>query len=100
MGGDAQPQLQTQVLLNLVDHKLEPQEAVARPRVRIRADDRMDVEADYPNAAKLARADRRVVLMPARHHEFGHAHAIVIDGPATWRAGADPRSDGSVETVR
>ena len=31
MGGDGQPQLQTQVLINLVDHGLEPAEAVARP---------------------------------------------------------------------
>jgi gamma-glutamyltranspeptidase len=30
---------------------------------------------------------------------LGHAHAIVIDGTAAWRAGADPRSDGSVERV-
>ena len=99
MGGDAQPQLQTQVLINLVDHGLEPQEAVTRPRLRIRGGGQLDVEADYPGAGELARADPRVVLMPSRHHEFGHAHAIVIDGPNAWRAGADPRSDGSVETV-
>jgi gamma-glutamyltranspeptidase len=37
--------------------------------------------------------------MPPGHHSLGHAHAIVIDGPAAWRAGADPRSDGSVEHV-
>jgi gamma-glutamyltranspeptidase len=100
MGGDAQPQLQTQVLMNLVDHGLEPEAAVARPRLRIRRGDIIDLEADYPNAGELARKDRRIVLMPPRHHEFGHAHAIVIDGPAEWRGGADPRSDGSVETVR
>jgi gamma-glutamyltranspeptidase len=35
--------------------------------------------------------------MPSRHHSFGHAHAIVIDAPGAWRAGADPRSDGSAE---
>jgi len=99
MGGDAQPQLQTQVLMNLVDHGLEPQEAVARPRVRIRRGDVIDLEADYPDAGRLAQKDRRIVLMPPRHHEFGHAHAIVIDGPRQWRAGADPRSDGSVETA-
>jgi gamma-glutamyltranspeptidase len=56
----------------------------------------MSVEADYPHAAELARSDRRFELMPSRHHSFGHAHAIVIDGPAAWRAGADPRSDGAV----
>jgi gamma-glutamyltranspeptidase/glutathione hydrolase len=99
MGGDAQPQIQAQVLMNLAPLALEPQEAVARPRLRIRAGDQIDLEADYPHAAELARADARFVLMPARHHEFGHAHAIVIDGPRAWRGGADPRSDGSVETV-
>jgi gamma-glutamyltranspeptidase/glutathione hydrolase len=99
MGGDAQPQFQAQVLINLVDHGLEPQEALARPRLRVRSRGRLDLEADYPGAAELARSDPNVVLMPARHHEFGHAHAIVIDGPNAWRAGADPRSDGSVETA-
>jgi len=97
MGGDGQPQLQAQVLLNLVDRRLDPAEAVARPRIRVQADGvRMSVEADYPHAAELARSDRRFELMPSRHHSFGHAHAIVIDGPAAWRAGADPRSDGAV----
>ena len=38
MGGDGQPQLQTQVLVNLVDHGLDPAEAVARPRIRITPD--------------------------------------------------------------
>ena len=55
------------------------------------------VEADYEGAAAMARGDRRVKLMPSLYHAMGHAHAIVIDGPANWRAGADPRSDGSVE---
>ncbi len=99
MGGDAQPQIQAQVLINLVDHGLEPQEALARPRLRIRRGDVIDLEADYPNAGELARSDPRVVLMPPKHHEFGHAHTILIDGPTAWRGGADPRSDGSVETV-
>jgi gamma-glutamyltranspeptidase/glutathione hydrolase len=97
MGGDGQPQLQTQVLLYLVDHALDPAEAVARPRIRVQAGGvRTSIEADYPHAAELARSDRRFELMPSRHHSFGHAHAIVIDGPASWRAGADPRSDGAV----
>ena len=98
MGGDLQPQLQAQVLMNLVDHRLEPADAVARPRKAILADGvTTAVEADYPGAGQMARSSDRVLLMPARHHSFGHAHAIVVDGPAAWRAGADPRSDGSVE---
>ncbi len=97
MGGEGQPQLQTQVLINLVDHGLEPAEAVARPRVRVQAGgETVSVEADYPGAADLARSGLRVQLMPPKHHTLGHAQAIVIDGPQSWRAGADPRADGSV----
>jgi len=101
MGGERQPQLQVQVLRSLVNERLEPAEAVARPRMAILVDGvTLAVEADYPGAAQMARADRRVRLMPARHHSLGHAQAILIDGPGKWRAGADPRSDGSVEYVR
>jgi gamma-glutamyltranspeptidase len=98
MGGDGQPQLQSQVLVNLVDFGQEPSEAVARPRIRVQADGvRTSVEADYPHAGELGRSSRAFELMPSKHHSFGHAHAIVIDGPSAWRAGADPRSDGSAE---
>jgi gamma-glutamyltranspeptidase/glutathione hydrolase len=100
MGGDLQPQLQAQVFRNLVDKGLEPGEAVAQPRMAILANGTLAVEADYPGAGAMARNDPDVLLMPPRHHSFGHAHAIVIDGPSQWRAGADPRSDGSVEYVR
>jgi len=80
--------------------RLEPAEAVARPRMAILPDGvTVAMEADFPNAAQLSRSDRHVRLMPARHPSFGHAHALVIDGPGKWRAGADPRSDGSVEYV-
>jgi gamma-glutamyltranspeptidase len=97
MGGEGQPQIQTQVLINLVDHELEPAEAVARPRVRVRADrNTVSVEADYPHARDLKRSGLQIELMPARHSTLGHAQAIVIDGPQAWKAGADPRSDGSV----
>ena len=100
MGGEGQPQLQTQVLINLVDRDLEPGEAVARPRIRIQAaGDVLSVEADDPDARELNRSGLKIELKPPRHHSLGHAAAIVIDGPEAWRAGADPRSDGSVEYV-
>jgi gamma-glutamyltranspeptidase/glutathione hydrolase len=99
MGGEGQPQLQTQVLVNLVDHGLDPAEAVGRPRIRVKADGRtISAEADYPGAGELRRAGLEIELMPSKHHTFGHAHAIVIEGPKAWRAAADPRSDGSVAT--
>jgi gamma-glutamyltranspeptidase/glutathione hydrolase len=101
MGGDRQPQLQVQVLRNLVNEQLDPADAVARPRMAILSDGQtLAIEADYPGAAAMARSDKRVQLVPALYHAMGHAHAIVIDGPGNWRAGADPRSDGSVEYSR
>ena len=100
MGGDGQPQLQTQVLVNVVDHGLDPQDAVARPRIRVTADGKtMTMEATYPGAAGLSRSDSTVQLLAPGNSTMGHAHAIVIDDPGKWRAGADPRSDGSVESV-
>jgi gamma-glutamyltranspeptidase/glutathione hydrolase len=100
MGGDGQAQIQSQVLVNLVDHRLEPAEAVARPRLRVAADGVVTtVEADYPGAGELVRSGQKIQLMPAKHHSFGHAQAIVVDSAKAWRAGADPRSDGSVEHV-
>ncbi len=100
MGGDGQPQLQTQVLVNIVDHGRDPAEAVARPRIRISPDGtKVSAAATYPGASELARRDSSVQLLPAEHHSLGHAHAILIDGPGQWRAGSDPRSDGSVEIV-
>lgn len=99
MGGDGQPQLQAQVLINLIDHTLDPQEAVARPRIRITPDGRtLTVEASYSGAGELSRGASNVRLLPPGHHSLGHAQAIVIDGASRWRAGADPRSDGSVVT--
>jgi len=100
MGGEGQPQLQTQVLINLVDRGLEPAEAVARPRIRVQAGGQViSVEADDPDARELNKSGLRIELVPPKHHTQGHAQAIVVDGPASWRAGADPRSDGSVEIV-
>ena len=101
MGGDRQPQLQTQVLRNLVNEGLDPAEAVARPRKAVLTDGQtLVVEADYPGAAEMARNDKTVRLVPAQYSQLGHANAIVVDGPAQWRAGVDPRCDGSVESVR
>jgi gamma-glutamyltranspeptidase/glutathione hydrolase len=98
MGGEGQPQLQTQVLINIVDRGLEPSEAVARPRIRVQAGGEVvSVEADDPDARDINRSGLEIELMPPQHHSLGHAQAIVVDGPAAWRAGADPRSDGSVE---
>jgi gamma-glutamyltranspeptidase/glutathione hydrolase len=100
MGADLQPQIQAQVFMNLVDHGLSPEDAVARPRMAVLPDgETIAIEADHPEARRWAGSGATVQLMPARSSMFGHAHAIVVDATNRWRAGADPRSDGSVEYV-
>ena len=100
MGADGQPQIQTQVFVNLVERGLGPAEAVAEPRLRVPpGGGGLWVEADYPEAGTVARAIPGGQLLPARSWQMGHAAALVVDGPRDWRAGADPRSDGSVVEV-
>jgi gamma-glutamyltranspeptidase/glutathione hydrolase len=98
MAGEGQPQIQVQVAMNLFDRGLDPAEAVAEPRVRVApGGGLLWVEADYPEALALSRSELRVELVPPRDQRMGHAQALLVDGPSDWRAGADPRSDGSVE---
>jgi gamma-glutamyltranspeptidase len=83
-----------------VDRELEPAVGVAAPRLRVPAGGSgLLVEADYPDAAAVARAVPGSQLVPARDWRLGHAQALIVDGPGRWRAGADPRSDGSVRFV-
>ena len=97
MGADGQPQIQAQLVANLVDRGLAPTEAVAAPRLRVPpGGGGLWIEADYPEAAQIARAIPGGHLLPPRSWQLGHAAALVADAPARWRAGADPRSDGSV----
>jgi gamma-glutamyltranspeptidase len=100
MGGVSQPQFHLQVLANLADRGLDPQAAVAEPRMRVAPGGRMlQVEADHAAAREILRSDLATEALPPRSSQLGHAQALVVDAPGRWRAGADPRSDGSVEVV-
>jgi gamma-glutamyltranspeptidase len=97
MGADGQPQIQAQLLLNLAIRGLDPARAVAAPRLRVPPGGQgLWVEADYPEAGAVARAVPGSQLLPACSWQMGHAQALVLDGHGGWKAGADPRADGSV----
>lgn len=96
MGGDGQPQLQVQVLLQLVDGGRSAQEAVAAPRIRAADATTTWVEADHPHARSWLRSLPGAVPLPPADTSFGHATAIVATADGRWDAGADPRSDGAV----
>ncbi|XP_040062448.1 glutathione hydrolase-like YwrD proenzyme [Ixodes scapularis] len=80
MGGSAQPQAVLQVLLNMVEHGLNPQEAIDKPRLRIgwgrklHPDDPLAVEDDVD--AEL------IECLKQRGHAFKQVVSASID--RTW----------------
>ncbi|WP_027007611.1 gamma-glutamyltransferase [Conexibacter woesei] len=89
MGGKAQPQIHTQILLRLLAGAT-PQEAISAPRFTI-ADTTLTLESDLNPAAatSLHATGTPVIELTPHDEELGHAHAI-------WgtTSGTDPRADG------
>ena len=108
MGANMQPQGQVQVLLNMIDRGMNPQQAIDASRVRVLGGNRISVEATFPSdvIARLASFGHEIVAGEApptdwlEPHDFlhsfmGSAQAIMLD-PAlgTLCGGSDPRLDG------
>ena len=102
MGGNGQAMFHTQILTNLIDYRLDPQEAIERPRFLIGAflpgepDDTIHLEARLPAEVFEALRARGHAVKPAPEFfmKTGHAHAVAFqDG--TLLGGADPRGDGA-----
>jgi gamma-glutamyltranspeptidase/glutathione hydrolase len=94
MGGDYQPMGHVHVLTNIVDHGMDPQEAIDHPRIFWGDDEVLDAESGMP--AEVLTALQRLghrTRRAARPH--GGAQMIVIDRENGFFAGAsDPRKDG------
>jgi gamma-glutamyltranspeptidase len=102
MGGDGQMQTQLQVLLDLTDGGLDPQQAISRPRWYL---DRAAPEAPKlmiergptPDIAEALGALGYDVTQLGYFEEImGHAQAIRLEPGGALTGAADPRSDGQV----
>jgi gamma-glutamyltranspeptidase/glutathione hydrolase len=99
MGGFMQPQGHLQVLVNMVDHGLDPQQALNAPRFRVdeRGGARVAVETGVPLKTRKALAamghgvQPETLFAPA----FGSGDIIARDAESgvLWGA-SDPRKDG------
>jgi gamma-glutamyltranspeptidase/glutathione hydrolase len=102
MGGDGQMQTQLQLLLDLRDGGLDPQQAVSRPRwyldrsapggPRLMIEDGVDdglIEA-------LRALGHEVESLGRFEDRMGHAQIIAIRDDGVLVGAADPRSDGQV----
>jgi gamma-glutamyltranspeptidase/glutathione hydrolase len=102
MGGDSQPQSHLAFVSNLVDHGMNPQEALDRPRFRWHQGTRVSVES--PDAqvdeggtlgAALAARGHAVERPPAVFVDlFGGGQAIARESDGLLVGGSDRRKDG------
>ena len=97
MGGFMQPQGHVQMLVNMLDFGMNPQEALDAPRFELlepylhQADVAIEHGADVE--AALVRYGHLVVPKP-RNGGFGGGQIIVVDAQGVRQAGSDPRKDG------
>ena len=93
-GGDGQPQTLTQVITNIMQFGLTPQQAVEAPRFRWYGRERVGVEpgiaADVRDA--LTRRGHQVTVQEPSE-EFGGAQVILVTPSGGRIAGADPRRE-------
>ena len=92
MGGTMQPQGHVQVLLNLLEHEMDLQEAVDAPRFRHLTGRRVAVER-LDSAVGASLAARGHELVDPAGFTFGGAQAILRLARG-WAAASDPRKDG------
>jgi gamma-glutamyltranspeptidase/glutathione hydrolase len=98
-GGDAQAQVQLQLVTDLVDHGLDPQQAIEAPRWVAGGDDPRSValEGRFPaeTLAGLAARDHAVARVADWEPSCGHAQMVLRDDArGLLLGGADPRADG------
>lgn len=107
MGGFMQPQGHVQVVVGLVDDRLDPQPALDRPRLMIDPEggpSRVRLEEGFPEAsvASLAKRGHEVSasgISGFARAVFGRGQIIRRDPDGTLTGGSDPRADGCALAV-
>ena len=102
-GGDAQAQIQLQLITNLLLHAMEPQEAIDAPRwISSRAAEgsvsAITLESGFPEGtvSGLAGRGHEITVIEGWNPNAGHSQMILIDQQAgTLKGAADPRADGA-----
>ena len=106
MGGDFQPQGHVQVLMNLIDFRMSPQQAGDQPRVRhighsspwlghSDAAGELMFEHDLSDAVKVRLAELGHRVSPTTGAHGGYQAIWRTDDPLVYFGGSDPRKDGA-----
>jgi gamma-glutamyltranspeptidase / glutathione hydrolase len=101
MGGFMQPQGHVQMLVNMIDFGMNPQEALDAPRFELvepyAGPNAVALEHSVDPAAAAALAALGHQIVPDRMFGFGGGQIIVVDQASGVRhGGSDPRKDGCV----
>lgn len=97
MGGFMQPQGHVQVLTNMIDFHMNPQEALDAPRWMWTGEKKISLERLYNSemADKLTRTGHDITI-PVNSLEFGRGQIILRDDEGTLCGATEPRTDGTV----
>lgn len=98
MGGYNQPQAQLQVIMNMIDHNLNPQAALDAPRWRWVRDRDVYVERHFPRhlADALTRCGHGIHVI-SDASEFGRGQIILRDPlSGVLQGGTESRADGQI----
>ena len=105
MGGDFQPQGHSQVLMNLIDFGMSPQQAGEQPRVehggsssptgsRMQGSGVVNLEMGIPDTTRQALADMGHKVSDGVDVFGGYQGIWREEGPRRYFGGSDPRKDG------
>ena len=97
VGGPMQPQGHVQVLRHLIDHGLDPQAALDRPRTFWPLGDILGIEPGFADDAAVRRAatDDGWQVVDIDERWFGAGQVIRIHPDGWLEGGSDPRHDGT-----
>lgn len=97
VGGPMQPQGHVQVLRHLIDHGLDPQAALSRPRTFWPLADILGIEPGFADdaAVRRAAADDGWNVVDIDRRWFGAGQVIRIHPDGWLEGGSDPRHDGT-----
>jgi gamma-glutamyltranspeptidase/glutathione hydrolase len=94
-GGHVQPQVQVQIISNLVDFGMTPQQAIAAPRFNHIEAAKVGLEPEILPEVKEELQRRGHQIVGGNPESFGGAHAIIIDSACgAFVGGSDPRKGG------
>lgn len=97
MGGFMQPQGHVQMLVNMLDFGMNPQQALDAPRFELiepyHSQNLVALEYDQDTVGKLASLGHPIAT-PEQTGSYGGGQIIVVDEHGVRHAGSDPRKDG------